>query len=389
MAVLALYSCREEEGVITSTETPVAPIHEGEERNEEEKSVTEYLGLYVLCEGNMGSNKCTLDFLDFQTSTYHRNIYAERNPEVVMELGDVGNDIQIYGSRMWMVINCSNKVEVVDAYTTKRIGQVNIDNCRYVAFDHGYAYVSSYVGRSISKYNVLGSVYKVDTLTLEIVDKVDVGYQPEELAVVGNKLYVANSGGYRGSVTGEYDNRVSVIDLSTFTVCETIDVAPNLLRLRRDRYDQLWLTSRGIHQEGIPSRCYVLAKQEGRMKVVKEIDQPVSDLYFRGDSVYFYGSSLDSNGNPTGHTYGILHMKTYELMSDHFIQDGRAADIKTPYGLVVAPLSGDIYVMDATNYVSSGKLFRFDKHGNYQNDVWTGDIPGHAVFLTKTRKITE
>ena len=58
----------------------------------------------------MGSNKCTLDFLDLTKAQYHRNIYSEMNPETVKELGDVGNDIKVYGSRLWMVINCSNKV---------------------------------------------------------------------------------------------------------------------------------------------------------------------------------------------------------------------------------------------------------------------------------------
>ena len=96
-------------------------------------------GMYVLCEGNMGSNKCTLDFLDLTKAQYHRNIYSEMNPETVKELGDVGNDIKVYGSRLWMVINCSNKVEVADVATAKRIGQVDIPNCRYLAFHDGYA----------------------------------------------------------------------------------------------------------------------------------------------------------------------------------------------------------------------------------------------------------
>ena len=55
-------------------------------------------GLYLLNEGNMGSNKCTLDFVDFDNGYYVRNLYAEKNPNVVKELGDVGNDVQIYGS---------------------------------------------------------------------------------------------------------------------------------------------------------------------------------------------------------------------------------------------------------------------------------------------------
>ena len=127
---LCLFSCREDEYVtyMTDEDTGVPSVEE-----------THFDGLYILNEGNMGSNRCTLDYLDLSgtdsTIHYYRNIYAERNPSTVKELGDVGNDIGIYGSKLWIVVNCSNKVEVCEARTTRRLGQVNIDNCRYLAFD--------------------------------------------------------------------------------------------------------------------------------------------------------------------------------------------------------------------------------------------------------------
>ena len=40
----------------------------------------------------------------------------------------------------------------------------------------------------------LGYVARVDTTTLTVKDTCVVGYQPEEMVIVGNKLYVANSG---------------------------------------------------------------------------------------------------------------------------------------------------------------------------------------------------
>jgi proline racemase len=58
---------------------------------------------------------------DYTKGTYYRNIYAEINPNVVKELGDVGNDIKIYGSKLYIVVNVSNKIEVLDAKTAKRI----------------------------------------------------------------------------------------------------------------------------------------------------------------------------------------------------------------------------------------------------------------------------
>ena len=160
----------------------------------------------------MGSNKSTLDYLDFATNRYHRNIYAEMNPTVVKELGDVGNDIKIYGNRVYAVINCSHKVEVLDLHTGKRLGKVDISNCRYIAFKGSRAYVTSYVG-PVSLDPALstqGEIVAFDTATLAIEARVSIGRQPDELVIVGDRIYAANSGGYTPS---NYDNTVSEVQI--------------------------------------------------------------------------------------------------------------------------------------------------------------------------------
>ena len=91
-----------------------------------------YKGFYLLNEGNMGSNKATLDFYDFATGIYTRNIYAERDPHVPKEMGDVGNDIGKYNGNLWADINVSNKIEVMDAQTTKRIAQIENPSSRFI-----------------------------------------------------------------------------------------------------------------------------------------------------------------------------------------------------------------------------------------------------------------
>ena len=64
-----------------------------------------------------------------------------------------------------------------------------------------------------------GPVYRVDTASLKVEAKVTVGYQPDELTVLGEYLYVANSGGYRAP---DYDNTVSVIELERFKQVQKI-----------------------------------------------------------------------------------------------------------------------------------------------------------------------
>ena len=349
---------------------------------------TEVLGMYVLNEGNMGSNKCTLDYLDLssQDGTIHylRNIYAERNPNEVKELGDVGNDAQIYGSRLWLVINCSNKVEVLRASDAVKIGKIDVPNCRSVAFHEGYAYVSSYVGPvNVSQDAPLGEVYKIDTLTLKTVAKVTVGYQPEELAVVGDKLYVANSGGYR---VPDYDRTVSVIDLKTFQEEKKIDVAVNLQRCRADRYGQLWVSSRGDYYEESSHLCWLQRDFNGQMQRMGRLDVVVSDLCIVGDSLYFIGVKSNFQTMKNERMLGIINVVTHEVVNTRLTTAKEAAAIIQPYGIIVNPNGRDFYLMDAKNYVSSGELLHFHADGTFDYKVRTGDIPGHAVFLTKPKK---
>ena len=367
----------------------VVPMEKIDTGGKTQKS--EIVGMYLLNEGNMGSNKSSLDYLDLSAndSTVHylRNIYSERNPTTVFSLGDVGNDIGIYGSRLWLVINCSNKVEVARAEDAVRIGQINIPNCRYVTFKDQYAYVSSYVGSvSNTSTSPLGSVYKVDTLSLEKVDSVSVGYQPEEMAIIDQKLYVANSGGYQGMTGQGYESTVSVVDLKTMQETDKIVVAPNLHHVKADKYNQLWVTARGNYMD-IESSIYWLERgADGKMYVGGHLDQPVSDLCIVGDSLYFYGSQWSEVTMTNTVTYGIINVRTHQIVSTHLSDAPEIQKIRMPYGIIVNPIHRDFYLMDAKNYVSSGELLHFLPDGTFDWKVKTGDIPAHATFLFKANQ---
>ena len=366
----------------------IVPMEDIDTGGKTQKS--EIIGMYLLNEGNMGSNKSTLDYLDLSgndsTVHYYRNIYSERNPSTVMSLGDVGNDCQIYGSRLWLVINCSNKVEVARAEDAVKVGKVDVPNCRYVTFKDQFAYVSSYVGSVYSGSSPLGSVYKVDTLSLEKVDSCSVGYQPEEMAIIGNKLYVANSGGYQGMTGQGYESTVSVIDLGTMQEEEKITVAPNLHHVKADKYNQLWVTARGNYTDEEGSIYWLEQDGNGHMKVGGHLEQPVSDLCIVGDSLYFYGSQWSEITMSNTVTYGIIDVRTHQIVNTSLSNAPEISKIRMPYGIIVNPIHKDFYLMDAKNYVSSGELLHFLSDGTFDWKVKTGDIPAHAAFLFKTQE---
>lgn len=340
-----------------------------------------FSGFYMLNEGNMGSNKSTLDYFDYTTGTFQRNIYGARNPTVPRELGDVGNDIAIYGSKLYAVINASNKVEVMEARTAKRIGQVEIPNCRYIKFHEGFAYVTSYAGpiEVNPNYSQKGYVAKIDTVTLKEVSRCIVGFQPDDLEISNGKIYVANSGGYMGAGnTEKYEKTVSVIDIATFKEDKRIDVAYNLHHLQVDKRGNLWVTSRGDYKK-LPSRLYFIDKDQ--QQVTDTLPVAVSNFYLDGDSLYIYSTEWSYITYSNVVTYGIVNTLTREIVTRSFITDGTDRQIEIPYGILVHPVTKDIYVTDAGNYVSPGMLYCFTKAGRKKWSVRTGDIPAHFTLL--------
>ena len=299
----------------------------------------------------MGSNKARLDYMNLQTGEYYANWYGAQNPKQVKELGDVGNDIQVYGGRLYAVINCSHKVEVMDR-KARHIGQVDIPNCRYMAFRGDKLYVSAYVG-SIADPDLLGSVFEIDTASLTITREVKVGHQPDELCIVGGSLYVCNSGGY---LINRHDSTLSVIDLDSFTETQQIVVGKNPRRVRADEQGALWVCT----DEGI-----VKIDQSGQ----RRIDVPADNISICQTTVYV----LDREQN-TLRAFSTIDMSEQKVSID-------IAAYEHPYGLLALPDA--LYITDAKNYVSSGVLHCYSYDGHERWSAKTGDIPGHLCRVTE------
>ena len=360
-----LSSCREDELIFLSDSTKVSQPMVG----------SKITGFYQLNEGNMGMNRATIDYFDYTTGYYTRDIFSERNPTLVKELGDVGNDIKIYGNKVYAVINCSNYIEVFDVHTAIHVKEIRVPNCRYMAFNGGKAYISSYSGPvEINPNAEKGFVAEIDTVTLELTRKVEVGYQPDEIAVYDGKLYVANSGGYR---VPNYDRTVSVIDLETFKEIKKIDVGINLHRIKIDKRGYLYVSSRGDYYDTPPNLYVIDTRTE---KVVKETGIPVSDMWLDDDLLYYYSVAYNKYTGGNEITYGILDTRTMEQISDKVITDGTDRDILIPYGIAVNPETKEIFISDAQNYVVTGYVYCYSPEGRLKWRTEGGNIPGHFAF---------
>lgn len=366
--IVVLCSCRHDDMIYIPDQVPTGT-----------PELTSVNGFYLLNQGNMGSNKCTLDYYDMATATYFRNIYASANPHVPKEMGDVGNDLNIYGSKLYAVVNCSNKIEVMNASDATRIATVDIPNCRRIAFHGDYAYVTSYAGPVEIRpdYSQLGFVAKIDTATLQVVDRCIVGYQPDGIAVSGDFLYVANSGGYR---VPNYENTVSRISLQSFTLTETIPITINLNDIVADGHGQLWISARGDYYDTEATlTCYDTRKQ----RITASFPIAVSAMWLHNDKLYTVGTAWNAITQTNDRSYAVIDTHLLTAYTHGFITDGTESDIRVPYGVAVNPVTADIYVTDARSYLNPGYLHCYSAEGIRKWSVRTGDIPACIAFTGK------
>lgn len=368
LALLTLVSCRKDEMIFLSDSSQVSiPV-----------TTDKYSGFYLLNEGNMGMNRASIDLFEYHNGTYTRDIFSERNPNITKELGDVGNDIKIYGTKAYATINVSNFIEVFDVETGKHIKQIHVPNCRYLAFKDGKAYVSSYAGKvEINPNAERGFVAEIDTLSLEVTRRVTVGYQPEEMIIKGNKLYVANSGGYR---VPNYDTTVSVIDIPSFTETKKIDVAINLHRMQIDKTGDIYVSSRGDYYS-IEPNLYVIDSNTDQVK--QKLDIPVSNMTMDDDKLYYYATSYKHNTGGNNVSYGILNTLTKKVITDNIITDGTEKQIQIPYGIAVNPETKEIFMTDAQDYIGTGFVYCFSPEGKLKWKTTGGNIPAHIAFIKK------
>lgn len=112
-------------------------------------------GILVSNEGNYGTPTATVSFLSNDLSTVENNIYAKNNNN--LPLGDVLQSIGFQGDYAYLVLNNSNKIEVVNRYSFQKIATVSdqVSQPRYIAFANKNYYVTNSSG-SAKFVNVYG-----------------------------------------------------------------------------------------------------------------------------------------------------------------------------------------------------------------------------------------
>ncbi|MBK0382482.1 YncE family protein [Pedobacter sp. SD-b] len=315
-------------------------------------------GLYILNEGGFQSNNASLSYYNLDTKTTTANYFAQKNKR---GLGDTGNDIKVYGSKMYIVVSTSNTLEVVNPKTSESIKQIGFTNKgvgrlpRNIVFNKNKAFVSSYDG----------TVAVIDTSSLAVEKFIAVGRNPEQMAIANNKLYVANSGG----LDPVFDNTISVIDLNSLVEVKKITTVSNPTELVSDASSgKIYIRSPGDYDQQLASLTIIDSKT----------DAVISNKPFEGKLMKIVdniGYFVFNNG-----------IKSYDLKSDAVLKSNIITDGTTfsyAYGFNYDAVNKDFFVCDAKNFIGNGEVSCIGLDGKLKYKIIAGVNPNNVIFLNK------
>ncbi len=343
----------------------------GCEENEEENTVIgeplvigNIYGLFITNEGSFGNGNGSIGYYDLNRNRVLQDMFYSAN---LRPLGDVVQSLIRIDDKVFIVVNNSQKVEVVRADNLESLDIINgFSSPRYlVRAAPAKFYVSDWGGNSIRV--VTGSPYAVTGI-------IPTGSGPEQMIKSGNKVYVANSGGF-----GD-DSTLTVIDASADTVLKTIPVGYNPNSLVLDKDGKLWVLCGGDTgpdftggtADDLPGSLYRIDPATDMVEAMFPMgmaDHPlklaINDV---GDRLYYLMGSSGYEGMVYRHGISDPALPGAPLVSRNF------------YGLGVDPDKEWIYGGHVPSFTQAGYVMRYESNGTLIDSARTGIAPNGFVF---------
>lgn len=319
-------------------------------------------GVLILNQGGFGHGDASLSYVSNDYVTFQNNIFSLVNPGKT--LGDTGQDVGLYNDLAFVVLNYSNKIEVVNRYTMAHVATIDggLSNPRFIAFANGKGYVTNWGngGSATDDY-----VAVINLSTYLVSSKIPVVEGPERILEYNNKVYVAHQGGYG------YGKTLSVINTDSNTVAATIEVGdvPNSLEVSNG--------SLYVVCGGLPS--YASSETAGKLVKVNLANNTVSSAI--NFAAATHPSNLDIEGSDVYYTVGSDIFKTNvnaTTLPTTALFSTTAQGVYGVYSFAVK--NNAIYVGDAVDYSSNGKVYVYSITGTLNNNYTVGVIPAGFYF---------
>lgn len=312
-------------------------------------------GVFVLNEGNFQRSNASLSLYLPKADSIYNDVFRAVNGR---GLGDTGNSITVHDGRAYIVVNGSNRIEVIDVATRTLVHTIECPagaSPRHIAFDeNGVGYISNLYANTVSVY---------DAQTRTITAEVAVGANPEGLLVARGHVLVANSGFGNG-------RSLSVISTATRTLVGSIPVGDNPQTLiALDASTALVLCTGAYNDWQDPAD-----DTPGMLYWIDLADRHVKD------SLVIGGHPQRLAVDARGHAYTVADdgITRIDLATKQITPRFIAGSF---YGLAVAPALDRIYVTEPLDYVQPGRFVIYSGAGVRMGAHDAGIIPGAIAIV--------
>lgn len=343
-------------------------------------------GAYVVNSGNMYSNiESSLTAIDYASSTATQNVFKTANGR---SLGNTANDGIVYGNKIYLAVDQSNTIEVIDKKTKQSIKQIKTTDLlgkaegaepRHISADGGKVYFTTYGGY----------VAAVDTTSFALQKKWQVGSYPEGLVIAHGNIYVANSnygkGGGNISCINLSNDKVETKNIEGVNNPTSIYYASNVLYVLDNQYYDASYNAYG------ENALRAVSFAEGKSQKVADGNYAVcvtpgatTRMYVEKIRPYFFVLNAPYGGTPSVSVFVAGSTQPQALTLSEMPV--------SPCGIFVDPLNGHIFVLSYRlgdkgypDYSGNGYVVEYDRAGQKQHEYETG-VGSCAMFFDSAYK---
>ncbi|HUI65392.1 MAG TPA: YncE family protein [Bacteroidota bacterium] len=310
-------------------------------------------GVYIINQGNFGRANATLSYFDLQSFRVYNDVFGSVNGKV---LGDVAQSMSVRGGTGYIVVNNSQKIEVIDLASNVNTSTIPTGSG---SSPEEMVFASDTVALVTDLY--ANQALVVNLRTRALIGAIGVGENPVGIVIAAGKAYVANSGFGNGKT-------VSVISLSSMSVIRTITVSDNPNGIELTPSGMVYAVCTGSYDFSNPAN-----DTPAKIMVI----DPSSDAVV--DSIYIGGHASDIAIGADG--TGYIPTTTEVLQIDTRVHTVTGT-FKTGvfYAVGVELSSGDVYLADAKDFVQPGTVSVFEPNGELRTQFNVGIIPGAFAF---------
>lgn len=301
-------------------------------------------GIIIACEGNFCYGNATLSFYIPEQKHIENEVFIRANG---INLGDVAQSVVLHDGHAYVVVNNSGVVYVIDPDTFEVQGTITgLTSPRDIHFSDDKAYITDLYDPHIAVADL-----RTNRITHRIATN---GHRSTEQMVQYGRWLFTNC--------WSYDDKILVIDTQTDTLVDSIQVGRQPSSLVLDRRNKLWTATDG-----------------GDLYRIDAATRTVEQIFNLGNESFTPQLALNGARDTLYYINGSVWRMPID--SDHLpVVPFLAENGTLYYGLTVDPVTSEVYVADAVDYVQPGTIYRFTPTGTEVDRFRVGVTPRAFCF---------